>query len=122
MQQRASVFLAAAPLVLAACVYIDGDVAADWDDAPSPAFEAVYAAAVADDVVYLTAASAGCTTEASFEPRTRARRGTMEVGFTRVRADRCGETKPGGVDLAWTFDALGLPPGARVIVENPIGR
>ena len=37
----------------------------------------------------------------------------------RIKEDRRREVRPEGVEMRWSFEELGLPPGARLTVENP---
>ena len=41
------------------------------------------------------------------------------ITLRRIKEDRCVEVQPQGVEMRWSFEELGLEPGARVSVENP---
>jgi hypothetical protein len=41
------------------------------------------------------------------------------ITLRRVNEDRCQQALPQGVEISWSFQEMGLAPGARVSVENP---
>ena len=41
------------------------------------------------------------------------------ITLRRLDEDRCSRPVRGGVQMEWTFQELGLPPGANVLVNNP---
>jgi hypothetical protein len=41
------------------------------------------------------------------------------ITLRRLDEDRCTRPIKGGVQVEWTFQELGLPPGANVVVNNP---
>ena len=46
-------------------------------------------------------------------------RDTAVITLRRVDEDVCTRPLKDGVQLQWTFEELGLPPGAAVVVNNP---
>lgn len=67
--------------------------------------------------------SNGCTTKDSFEVNvtgSAAGGWSFDMSLTRLHADRCRAFLPQGVALTWTKDELGLPPGADVVLVNPV--
>lgn len=106
---------AAFALALAACQ------AGPHGAAPARSAELVYDWRVdrAGDLV-VRVASNGCTTRDSFAADVYGAQGwNFDVTLRRVHADNCRAILPQGVELAWTFDELGLPPGAGIRVTNP---
>jgi hypothetical protein len=41
------------------------------------------------------------------------------ITLRRLDEDRCSRPVRGGVQMEWTFQELGLPSGANVLVNNP---
>lgn len=73
------------------------------------------------------AASRGCTSEDSFDVITEfappGATGAYAVSLVRKVPDECaGDPLPNGVALFYARGELGLPPGARIVVRNPVGR
>lgn len=81
--------------------------------------EAVHAAAIAQDQAVFWVASNGCTSKADLTPVVRKDEDGAVLTLRRIKDDRCTQTLPEGIELRWTFQELGLEPGARVSVENP---
>jgi hypothetical protein len=81
--------------------------------------EAIHAAAIADDQAVFWVSSNGCTRKADLTPVVRPARDGAVITLRRLKEDSCGEPLPQGVEISWSFQELGLEPGARVTVENP---
>ena len=81
--------------------------------------EPIHAAAIADDQAVFWVSSNGCTRKADLTPVVRPARDGSVITLRRLKEDRCGEPRPQGVEISWSFQELGLEPGARVTVENP---
>ena len=81
--------------------------------------EAIHAAAIADDQAVFWVSSNGCTQKADLTPVVRPARGGAVITLRRLKEDRCSDPRPEGVEVSWSFQELGLQPGARVTVENP---
>lgn len=81
--------------------------------------EAIHAAAIADDQAVFWVSSNGCTQKADLTPVVRPARGGAVITLRRLKEDSCGAPLPQGVEISWSFQELGLEPGARVTVENP---
>ena len=110
-----------APLV-AGCAVIDrfdfGSANQAAVDQPGQ-IEPVHAVAVARDQAVFRVSSNGCTAKADLTPVVRRAGDASVISLRRVREDRCGSPRPEGVELRWTFEEMGLAPGARVSIENP---
>jgi hypothetical protein len=87
-------------------------------DAPGQ-IEPIHAAAIADDQAVFWVSSNGCTRKADLTPVVRPDREGAVITLRRLKEDKCGEPRPQGVEISWSFQELGLEPGAQVTVENP---
>lgn len=87
-------------------------------DAPGQ-IEPIHAAAIADDQAVFWVSSNGCTRKGDLTPVVRPAGEGAVITLRRLKEDRCGEPRPEGVEISWSFQELGLEPGARVTVENP---
>ena len=81
--------------------------------------EPIHAAAIADDTAVFWVSSNGCTHKADLTPVVRRARAGPVITLRRLKEDRCDQRLPQGVEISWSFQELGLEPGARVTVENP---
>jgi hypothetical protein len=89
-------------------------------DAPLPGqIEPVHAAAIAQDQAVFWVSSNGCTAKEDLTPVVRSSDEGPIITLRRIKEDRCRESHPEGVEVRWTFQEMGLAPGARVSVENP---
>lgn len=123
MKALALTAIAGLALTVSGCVIIDADDH-DFDTRySSSSAERVYSADIGADSITLRVAASGCTTKEFFEPDV-GHSGDDEftVEFERVRRDYCKMLQPEGEKLTWSFSELGLPAGAEVILENPVGR
>lgn len=113
--------LAAAPL-LSACLIIDADEGRSIElNAPQRADlgEPLYAASFTRDGVVVRVNSNGCTKKEDFRAWTERRGGRPGLRFERVREDRCRALVPGGVDLVFGYEELGIDPRQEVTFVNP---
>lgn len=87
---------------------------------PSPGqLEPIHAAAISQDQAVFWVSSNGCTRKADLTPVVRREGGGSVITVRRLNEDRCANARPEGVEVRWSFEELGLEPGARVSVENP---
>ncbi len=113
-----------APLLSACVIYADD--AADRDvvvrinrtaDAP---LETVRAARIEGGRLIVRADSNGCTSAANFAVDvTAGDDGWTDLALRRTDPDPCKALVSDGVDVVWSFDELGLEPGARARLTNP---
>jgi len=98
-------------------------------DTPSPAapvdagmLEPVgYWRVIEDEILIVHADSHGCTARSDFTLHvSHSATDVYSVSLERARADICAGQVPGGVQLGFGFDELGVPVGGRVIVVNPL--
>lgn len=81
--------------------------------------EPVHAAVIAHDQALFRVTSNGCTAKADLTPVVRQARNEAIITLRRIKEDRCQQPVADGLEVSWTFEELGLAPGARVSVENP---
>lgn len=81
--------------------------------------EPIHAAAFTRDLAVFWVSSNGCTSKADVKPFITRLRDTAVITLRRLDEDRCADPKAEGVQLQWTFEELGLPPGSEVSVNNP---
>ncbi len=81
--------------------------------------EPVHAAVIAHDQALFRVTSNGCTAKADLTPIVRQGRDEAVITVRRIKEDRCQRPVADGLEVTWTFEELGLAPGARVSVENP---
>ncbi|WP_019959602.1 hypothetical protein [Woodsholea maritima] len=90
----------------------------------TPVGEAVYGWRLeANGDLVVRVRSSGCTNDASFEPYVEGGPGwDFDVELIRIHEDLCEAFFPNGVEVTYTRDDLGLPPGARLRLINPVQR
>lgn len=81
--------------------------------------EPVHAAAIVQDQAVFWVSSNGCTQKADLTPVVRRAGDASVITLRRIKEDRCLQPRDEGVEMRWSFQEMGLPPGARVSVENP---
>ncbi|MFE9084824.1 hypothetical protein ACQKKG_08545 [Brevundimonas sp. NPDC003935] len=81
--------------------------------------EPIHAAAFTRDTAVFWVSSNGCTSKADVKPFITRLRDSAVITLRRLDEDRCENPKSDGVQLQWSFEELGLPPGAEVSVNNP---
>lgn len=113
-----------AGVMLSGCIVVDADVREshwDWDDD----FGTVLGAEVSvrGPEVMIIAHSNGCTDREDFAPVVRDRGDDkFDVGFRRIKEDRCKALVPDGRRMVWSFAELGIPRNSRVFLMNRVGR
>lgn len=80
--------------------------------------ESVQAAAIGQGQAVFWVGSNGCTTRDDLMPVVSQYRGAATITLWRVSEDQCDKPVPGGVEVRWTFEEMGLPPGTDVRVGN----
>ena len=84
--------------------------------------ESVQAAAIAQGQAVFWVGSNGCTTRDDLMPVVSQYRGAATITLWRVSEDDCDEPVPGGVEVRWTFEEMGLRRGTDVRVGNTYER
>lgn len=104
----------------AACGTVQGLFNGDRAAAHMPGqLEPIHAAAIGQDQAVFWVSSNGCTSKADLTPVVRQAGSGSVITLRRIKEDRCAEVQPQGVEMRWSFEELGIAPGARVSVENP---
>ena len=85
---------------------------------PLGVVEPVYGAAVAGDVAVVRVSTNGCTRKSDLTPHLSRGAGKAILTVRRTQADTCNQ--PAQLSLQWTFEELGLEPGAMLQVANPV--
>lgn len=81
--------------------------------------EPIHAAAFTRDLAVFRVSSNGCTDKADVKPFITRLKDSAVITLRRLGEDRCARPVKGGVQMEWTFQELGLPPGVTVVVNNP---
>jgi hypothetical protein len=106
---------------LSGCALVDRfmpDARTQTAEAPGQ-IEAVHAAAIVHDQAVFWVSSNGCTEKSDLVPVIRRQGDASVITLRRLKEDRCLEPRDQGVEMHWSFQEMGLAPGARVSVENP---
>lgn len=122
--KRAGTFAlaAASAAMLSGCVIVDADVRDhgwDYDEG----YGYLYAAETSDrGEITITVHSNGCTERGDFDVDIDRDGDRFNIGFQRVEKDHCKALVPEGRRLTWSYEELGLPRYAQVMIINPVGR
>lgn len=82
--------------------------------------EPIHAAAFTKDLAVFWVSSNGCTDKDDLQPVVSSEgKGGSIITLRRLEEDRCDRPMADGVELQWSFEELGLKPGASVAVNNP---
>ena len=74
---------------------------------------------VAAAALLATLGLAGCTEKEDLLPIVSLQGGKAVITLRRIDEDKCRQDLEQGVELKWSFQELGLTPGAPVSVNNP---
>ena len=116
------VAIAAAALLVSGCAWLRPDAP---EQARVPAdmpgqLEPIHAAAFTKDLAVFWVSSNGCTNKTDLQPIISSEgKGDSIITLRRLEEDRCDRPMADGVELQWSFEELGLKPGASVAVNNP---
>lgn len=114
--------------LLGACVIYDGGgednvsvrLGSHTTIASSDDLEVLRAVRFEPGALVVRADSNGCTEASSFAVEVSEGDGPTRLTLTRRTPDVCKALVPEGVELRWTYEELGLQPGASVSVTNPV--
>lgn len=81
--------------------------------------ESIHAAAFTNDEAIFWVSSNGCTQKDDLIPIVSLQGGQAVITLRRIDEDKCRQNLVEGVELKWSFQELGLTPGAPVSVNNP---
>jgi len=81
--------------------------------------EPIHAATFTKDEAIFWVSSNGCTKKDDLIPIVSLQGGQAVITLRRIDEDKCRQDLVQGVELKWSFQELGLTPGAPVSVNNP---
>ena len=81
--------------------------------------EPIHAAALLNNTAVFWVSSNGCTNKDDLQPIVSMHGDASVITLRRISEDRCTTPEDEGVEVKWSFEELGLKPGARVSVDNP---
>jgi hypothetical protein len=87
---------------------------------PLGELEPLYGVEAGRNGLSIRVASNGCTTKADFAHFVERRNGAVSLAFGRKRLDPCKSFAMGQVSLVFTYEELGLEPGAPIFLLNPL--
>lgn len=125
--KRAGTFALAAvsAAMLGGCVIVDAEVRDHGWSHGDDGYGYLYGAEISDrsQEITITVHSNGCTERGDFDVDVDHRGDDrFNIGFQRVEPDNCKALVPEGRRLTWTYEELGLPRHATVLIINPVGR
>jgi hypothetical protein len=118
VQSRRGFVLAGVALGLAACATTPGLLAAPPDEI-FPELEPLLAANAGADGLTIRVTSKGCSAKGDFVFRVDRKAGHVLVAFARRRLETC-RGSPTTALLTFSYAELGVVPGERVVIANPI--
>lgn len=81
--------------------------------------EPIHAAAITRDLAVFWVSSNGCTDKDDLTPVVERAGDGSTITLRRIDEDTCDQPMAEGIEIIWSFEELGLPPGSRVQVNNP---
>ncbi len=81
--------------------------------------EPIHAAALVNNVAVFWVSSNGCTTKDDLTPVVETHGDASVITLRRISEDRCKTPLDDGFEVQWSYQELGLRPGATVSVNNP---
>lgn len=102
---------------LAACAHAPGELVRT-EGMPGQ-LESIHAAAFTRDLAVFRVSSNGCTDKSDVKPFITQLKDSAVITLRRMGEDVCTRPVKDGVQIQWTFEELGLPAGANVVVNNP---
>lgn len=82
--------------------------------------ETIYGARAGREALTVRVASHGCTAKADFAFYVERKGEALTLAFGRRRLDACRSLAAGTTELTFTWAELGVPPGAPVVLLNPL--
>ncbi|CAN5298264.1 hypothetical protein BH10PSE1_BH10PSE1_28650 [soil metagenome] len=81
--------------------------------------EPIHAAALVNNVAVFWVSSNGCTSKDDLQPFVQTHGDASVITLRRISEDRCKTPLDEGFEVQWSYQELGLKPGASVSVNNP---
>ena len=119
------VALGAVAVLMAGCAALPSVLPFGPDDVqvatqPMPGqLEPIHAAALVNNVAVFWVLSNGCTTKDDLTPVVETHGDASVITLRRISEDRCKTPLDDGFEVQWSYQELGLRPGATVSVNNP---
>lgn len=89
-------------------------------DQPMPGqLEPIHAATLVNNVAVFWVSSNGCTSKGDLQPVVSTHGDASVITLRRISEDRCKTPLNDGFQVMWSYQELGLKPGASVSVNNP---
>lgn len=99
---------------------LPGQHRAEAVQTPMPGeLEPIHAAALVNNVAVFWVSSNGCTSKDDLQPFVQTRGDASVITLRRISEDRCKTPLDDGFEVQWSYQELGLKPGAAVSVNNP---
>lgn len=112
------VLIAMGAASLAACATAAREPTVSTQGMPG-ALEPIHAAAFTKNEAVFWVSSNGCTKKEDLIPIVSLQGGNAVITLRRIDEDKCRQDMVQGVELKWSFQELGLTPGAPISVNNP---
>ena len=112
--------LASLPLLalVSACAMLPGREAVVVAAMPGQV-EPIHAAAFTKDQAVFWVSSNGCTAKDDLQPVVVGHGDASVITLRRISEDKCDTPMDDGVEVQWSFEELGIKPGADVSIDNP---
>lgn len=81
--------------------------------------EPIHGAALVNNVAVFWVSSNGCTSKTDLQPVVSTHGDASVITLRRIAEDRCKTPLDEGYEVRWSYQELGLKPGAAVSVNNP---
>lgn len=81
--------------------------------------ESIHAAAFTKDQAVFWVSSNGCTGKDDLQPVVVGHGDASVITLRRISEDKCDTPMDDGVEVMWSFEELGIKPGADVSIDNP---
>ena len=81
--------------------------------------EPIHGAALVNNVAVFWVSSNGCTSKTDLQPVVSTHGDASVITLRRISEDRCKTPLDDGYEVQWSYQELGLKPGASVSVNNP---
>ena len=123
--KRIVVALGAVAVLMAGCAALPSGLPFGPNDVqvatePMPGeLEPIHAAALVNNVAVFWVSSNGCTSKEDLTPVVETHGDASVITLRRISEDRCKTPLDDGFEVQWSYQELGLRPGATVSVNNP---
>lgn len=116
---RTLCLIAVVALATSSCALFPRDAEVVRASAMPGQIEPIHAASITRDLAVFWVSSNGCTDKNDLTPVVDRAGDGSTITLRRIDEDHCDHPMADGVEIIWSFEELGLPPGSRVQVNNP---